>query len=52
MLGDRGVRAASGRAVQIGSTGARVSHDGVEHPREVGRWAWYRHTEPWLLVRP
>jgi len=49
---DRGVRAATGRAVQIGSTGARVTHDGVEHPREVTRWAWYRHTEPWLLVRP
>ncbi len=52
VLEDRGVRAASGRAVQIGSTGARVSHDGVEHPREISRWAWYRHTEPWLLVRP
>ena len=52
VLGDRGVRAATGRAVQIGSTGARVTHDRVAHPREVGRWAWYRHTEPWLLVRP
>lgn len=52
VLGDRGVRAATGRAVQIGSTGARVALDGVEHPREVSRWAWYRHTEPWLLVRP
>jgi hypothetical protein len=52
VLADRRVRAATGRAVQIGSTGARVTHDGVEHPREVNRWAWYRHTEPWLLVRP
>ncbi|MDQ4116671.1 MAG: hypothetical protein M3235_06870, partial [Actinomycetota bacterium] len=51
VLGDRGVRAATGRAVQIGSTGARVTRDGVEHPREITRWAWYRHTEPWLLVR-
>ncbi|WP_132427027.1 hypothetical protein [Pseudonocardia endophytica] len=52
VLGDRGVHAATGRALQIGFTGARVTHDGVEHPREVTRWAWYRHTEPWLLVRP
>jgi hypothetical protein len=52
VLGDRGVRATTGRALQIGFTGARVTRDGVEHPREVTRWAWYRHTEPWLLVRP
>ena len=26
--------------------------DGVPHPRAVTRWAWYRHTADWLLVRP
>lgn len=52
VLPDRGVRAAVGRAVQIGTRGARVRSDGVEHPREIPRWAWYRHTEPWHLVRP
>lgn len=51
VLADRGVRAATGRALQLGSTGMRVVHDGVEHPREMTRWAWYRHTEPWRLVR-
>lgn len=52
VLADRGVRPATGRALQIGFTGARVTRDGVGYPREVTRWAWYRHTEPWLLVRP
>ncbi|MET0189683.1 MAG: hypothetical protein ABW212_11830 [Pseudonocardia sediminis] len=52
VLPDRDVRAAVGRAVQIGTSGARVTSDGVEHPREIPRWAWYRHTEPWHLVRP
>jgi len=27
-------------------------HDGVEHPRPITRWAWYRHVADWLLVRP
>jgi hypothetical protein len=26
--------------------------DGLVHPRAVTRWAWYRHTADWLLVRP
>lgn len=48
----RGVAAATGRAVQIGTTGARPVRDGEPHPREVTRWAWYRHTEPWHPVLP
>jgi hypothetical protein len=23
----------------------------VQHPRPITRWAWYRHTADWLLVR-
>lgn len=52
VLGGRGVRAATGRAVQLGTTGATPVRDGEPYPREITRWAWYRHTEPWLLVRP
>lgn len=48
----RGRGSAAGRAVQVGGLPFRVTSDGVEHPREVRRWAWYRHTEDWLLVRP
>lgn len=48
----RGVRAATGRALQTGCVGARVVVDGVPHPREVTRWTWYRHTADWRLVRP
>lgn len=44
--------AATGRAVQIGCLPATLVHDGVEHPRRVTRWAWYRHVDDWLLVRP
>jgi hypothetical protein len=51
-LPGRRVRAATGRALQLGCTGARVEVDGVPHPREVTRWVWYRHTADWLLVRP
>ena len=43
---------AAGRAVQLGGPGFTVMGDGVAHPREVRRWAWYRHTADWLLVRP
>ena len=46
-----GQGAAIGRAVQIGCEPATVLLDGVPHPRPVRRWAWYRHTEDWLLVR-
>lgn len=48
----RGVRAATGRAIQIGSTGATPVRDGTPYAREIRRWAWYRHTEPWHLVLP
>jgi hypothetical protein len=44
--------AAVGRAVQFGCLPATVVHDGVDHPRPVTRWAWYRHVADWLLVRP
>ncbi|MEJ8279716.1 hypothetical protein [Pseudonocardia spirodelae] len=50
--GGRGVTAATGRAIQIGTTGATPVRDGVAHPREIKRWAWYRHTEPWRPVLP
>ena len=42
----------SGRAVQAGFREATVLRDGVPHPRPVTKWAWYRHTEDLLLVRP
>jgi hypothetical protein len=34
-------RRTSGRAVQIASDPARVTRDGVAHPRPVTRWTWY-----------
>jgi len=40
----------TGRAVQLGTTGARVVRDGVPLPREVKRSAFYRHTTGWLRV--
>ena len=40
----------AGRAVQLGTTGARVVRDGVEGPREVTRSTFYRHTTGWLRV--
>jgi hypothetical protein len=40
----------AGRAVQLGTTGARVIRDGVEGPREVKRSTFYRHTTGWLRV--
>ena len=39
-----------GRAVQLGTTGARVVRDGVPVPREVKRSAFYRHVTGWLRV--
>ncbi|KAA1248833.1 peptidase M50, partial [Mycobacterium simiae] len=41
----------SGRAAQLGSTGADVVRDGVAAPRSVRRSTFYRHVEGWLLVR-
>jgi hypothetical protein len=43
---------AVGRAVQLGGEPFTPVLDGVAHPRAVTRWAWYRHTADWLLVRP
>lgn len=40
----------SGRAAQLGTTGARVIRDGVEAQREVRRSTFYRHTSGWLRV--
>jgi hypothetical protein len=40
----------TGRAVQLGTTGARVVRDGEAAPREVKRSAFYRHTTGWLRV--
>jgi hypothetical protein len=52
-VGTLGLRSAAGagRAVSIGCLSAGVRLDGVLHPRPVTRWTWYRHTEPWRLVR-
>ncbi len=40
----------SGRAVQLGTTGAIVVRDGDQVPRPVRRSTFYRHTEGWLRV--
>jgi hypothetical protein len=40
----------AGRAVQLGTTGARVVRDGIEGPRAVIRSTFYRHTTGWLRV--
>ena len=40
----------SGRAAQLGTTGARVVRDGVAGAREVKRSTFYRHTTGWLRV--
>ncbi|MFI5781045.1 hypothetical protein [Nocardia sp. NPDC051570] len=41
----------SGRAVQVGSPGAVVTRDGIANDRTVPRSSFYRHDEPWILVR-
>jgi hypothetical protein len=41
----------TGRAAQLGTTGAAVVRDGVPAARTVRRSTFYRHTEGWLLVR-
>ncbi len=48
--GGRVRRWVTGRAAQLGSTGALVSRDGVDAPRPVRRSAFYRHVEGWLRV--
>lgn len=40
----------TGRAAQIGTTGAVLVRDGVQAPREVNRTTFYRHTKGWLRV--
>lgn len=41
----------TGRAAQLGTTGAAVLRDGVAAPRKVRRSTFYRNIEGWLLVR-
>lgn len=48
VLDGRRRRWVSGRAAQLGTTGARVVRDGVE--RSVRRSTFYRHTTGWLRV--
>ncbi|MCW1958174.1 MAG: peptidase M50 [Mycobacterium sp.] len=50
VLDGRRRRWISGRAVQLGTGGARVVRDGVEGPRVVKRSTFYRHTTGWLRV--
>lgn len=50
LLGKR-TRRVTGRAFQIGCIPTRPLHDGVRHPRTIGRWIWYRHTSDLRLVR-
>ena len=41
----------TGRAAQLGTTGAVVTRDGVGEARPVRRSTFYRHIKGWLLVR-
>ena len=41
----------TGRAAQLGSTGALLSRDGVAAARPVRRSTFYRHVQGWLMVR-
>jgi hypothetical protein len=41
----------TGRAAQLGTTGAAVVRDGMPASRAQRRSTFYRHTEGWLLVR-
>jgi len=41
----------TGRAAQLGTTGALVVRDGVAGPRPLKRSTFYRHTQGWLAVR-
>jgi hypothetical protein len=40
-----------GRAVQFGVDPVEPVHDGVEYPRAMTRWTWYRHTEDLRAIR-
>ncbi|WP_280420219.1 hypothetical protein [Nocardia carnea] len=44
-------RWAVGRAAQLGTPAAVINRDGVQSDRTVPRSSFYRHHEPWLLVR-
>jgi hypothetical protein len=50
LLGTGPRRWLTARAVQLGTTGARVERDGVQGAREVRRSTFYRHTTGWLRV--
>jgi hypothetical protein len=50
VLDGRRRRWVSGRAAQLGSSGARVVRDGVEGAKVVKRSTFYRHTTGWLRV--
>lgn len=39
------------RAFQLGCLPVQVESDGIAHPRPMGKWTWYRHTEDLRLVR-
>ncbi len=45
-----GGRWLTGRAAQLGTTGAMVVRDGISAPRPVRRSTFYRHTQGWLRV--
>lgn len=47
----RWVRWFSGRAAQLGTTGAAVVRDGVPATRPIRRSSFYRNVEGWQLVR-
>ncbi|MGM1058775.1 hypothetical protein [Saccharothrix sp. Mg75] len=47
----RKVRTTAARAFQLGCLPVQVDSDGVAHPRPMGKWTWYRHTEDLRLVR-
>ncbi|MBB5954512.1 hypothetical protein FHS29_001082 [Saccharothrix tamanrassetensis] len=47
----RKVTTTEGRAFQLGCLPVQVTLDGVAHPRPMGKWTWYRHTEDLRLVR-
>ncbi|WP_326548326.1 peptidase M50 [Mycolicibacterium sp. ND9-15] len=51
VVGTRPRRWLTGRAAQLGTTGAIVVRDGVSAARPVKRSTFYRHTEGWLRVR-
>ncbi len=50
VLGGRRRRWISGRAAQLGTSGAQVVRDGVPGSRQIKRSTFYRHTTGWLRV--